>query len=123
MEDALERAIDECIKEHILEDFLRKHRAEVISMSVLEFDLERQLMFARKEGEEAGVLEGKQTGSELKLISLIYRKLKKDKTPESIAEELEEELELVVKICKVAKEFAPEYDTIKIYEALRSHVA
>ena len=123
LEDALERAINECIEEHVLEDFLRKHRAEVISMSVLEFNLERQLMFARKEGEEAGILEGKQTGSELKLISLVCRKLKKDKTPECIAEELEEELELVVKICKVAKEFAPEYDEAKIYEVLHSHVA
>ena len=123
LEDALERAINECIEERILEDFLRKHRAEVISMSVLEFDLERQLMFARKEGEEAGILEGKQTGSDLKLISQVCRKLKKDKTPECIAEELEEELELVEKICKVAKEFAPEYDEAKIYEALHSHVA
>ena len=131
LEDALERAINECIEEHILEDFLRKHRAEVISMSVLEFNLEKQLMFARKEGEEAGILEGKragilegkQTGSELKLISLICRKLKKEKTPECIAEELEEELELVEKICKVAKEFAPEYDETKIYEVLHSHVA
>lgn len=131
LEDALERAIDECIKEHVLEDFLRKHRAEVISMSVLEFNLERQLMFARKEGKEAGILEGKQAGilegkqegSDLKLISLICRKLKKDKTPECIAEELEEELELVEKICQVAKEFAPEYDETKIYEALHAHVA
>lgn len=130
LEDALEQAIDECINEHILEDFLRKQRAEVISMSVLEFDLEKQLMFARKEGEEAGIQTGIQTGKQLgivegsdrKLISLICRKLKKGKMPECIAEELEEELELVERICKVAKEFAPEYDTMKIYEALHVYV-
>ena len=127
LEDALELAIDECIREHVLEDFLRKQRAEVMSMSVLEFNLERQLMFARKEGREEGREEGMQagikTGSDQKLISLICRKLKKDKTPECIAEELEEELELVEKICKAAEKFAPEYDEAKIYEALHSHVA
>ena len=114
LEDALERAIDECIKEHVLEDFLRKQRVEVMSMSVLEFNLEKQLVFQR----EAGMREG----SDQKLISLICRKLKKGKTPECIAEELEEELEIVEKICKVAEKFAPEYDTIKIYEAMRSSV-
>ena len=86
-----------------------------MSMSVLEFNLEKQLVFQREAGREEG--------SDQKLISQVCRKLKKGKTPECIAEELEEELELVEKICKVAKEFAPEYDTIKIYEALRSHVA
>ena len=131
LEDALERAIDECIQEHVLEDFFKRQKAEVMSMSVLEFNLEKQLMFAREEGKQAGILEGKQaglsegkqTGSDLKLISQICRKLKKDKTPECIAEELEEELELVEKICKTAKEFAPEYDEMKIYEALHSCVA
>lgn len=119
LEDALERAIDECIREHVLENFLRKQRAEVMSMSVLEFNLEKQLVFQREAGRE----EGREEGSDQKLISQVCRKLKKGKTPECIAEELEEELELVDKICKVAKEFAPEYDIIKIYEALRSHVA
>ena len=127
LENALERAIDECIREHVLEDFLRKQRAEVISMSVLEFNLEKQLVFQREAGREEGIQTGKQLGreegSDQKLISQVCRKLKKGKTPECIAEELEEELELVEKICKVAKEFAPEYDIIKIYEALHSHVA
>lgn len=92
-------------------------------MSVLEFDLEKQLMFARKEGEETGIQIGRVEGSDQKLISLICRKLKRGKTPECIAEELEEELEVVERICKVAKEFAPEYDTMKIYEALHVYVA
>lgn len=89
--EAIEKAIDECIKEHVLEEFLKKQRAEVISMSVLDFDLERQLGFARKEGIE----EGEERGSDLKLISQICRKLKKNKEAAVIAEELEEDFEIV----------------------------
>lgn len=37
---AVERAVDECIKERILEDFLRKNRAEAIKMSIYEYDEE-----------------------------------------------------------------------------------
>ena len=37
LQDAVEIAVNECIKEGILEDFLREDRAEVVSMSILEF--------------------------------------------------------------------------------------
>lgn len=105
--EAIEQAIEDCIKEHVLEDFLKKQKAEVISMSVLDFDLEKQLGFAREEG--------KAEGSDLKLISQICRKLKKNKKPAVIAEELEEDIEVVNRICEVAARFAPEYDIEKIY--------
>lgn len=88
-------------------------------MSVLEFDLERQLGFAKEEGKE----EGREEGSDLKLISLICRKLKKNKEAAVIAKELEEKLELVERICEVAVKFAPEYDVEKIYQALNGRVA
>lgn len=67
---------------------------------------------------EKGRKEGLTQGSDLKLISQICRKLGKGKTPECIAEELEEEAALVDKICTVAKKFAPEYNTEEIYKAL-----
>ena len=57
-------------------------------------------------------------GSETRLISMVCRKLQKHKTPETIADELEEELAVVERICEVAKLFAPEYDIEKIYEQL-----
>lgn len=34
LEEAVERAVDECMKEGILSEFLMKNRAEVISMSI-----------------------------------------------------------------------------------------
>ena len=40
LNDAVERAITECIKEGILVDFLRKNRSEVKMVSILEYDKE-----------------------------------------------------------------------------------
>ena len=86
---------------------------------VLEFDWDIEYRKQMREAKE----EGRGEGQDLKLISQICRKLKKGKTPDVIAEELEEELEIVEKICKAAEGFAPEYDSAKIYEALHFSVA
>ena len=48
LNEAVERAVDECIKENILADFLRKNRAEVISMSIFEYDKEEEEKKLRK---------------------------------------------------------------------------
>ena len=42
LNDAVEYAVRECIKEGILEDFLMENRAEVVAMSIFEFDEERE---------------------------------------------------------------------------------
>ena len=38
MEDALEKAIDTCIHQDVLADFLKKHRAEVTNMILTTYD-------------------------------------------------------------------------------------
>ena len=40
--EAVEKAIDECIKKGILAEFLRKNRAEVLRVSIFEYDEEEQ---------------------------------------------------------------------------------
>ena len=64
--EAVRRAVDECIKENILADFLRKNRAEAIHMSIFEYDEERELALLRKDeyndGREAGLKEGHEKG-------------------------------------------------------------
>lgn len=49
-EDAVERAITECIKEGILAEFLRKYRAEAKKVSIYEYDEEKHM---RQEREDA----------------------------------------------------------------------
>ena len=58
LNEAVECAVDECIKENILADFLRKNRAEVISMSIFEYDKEEEEKKLRKAEYEAGIQKG-----------------------------------------------------------------
>ena len=91
-------------------------------MSIFEFDqeLHNRTLYeeGREEGEKSGFIKGEESGMLTKLISLIIRKLQKGKSPEQIAEELEEDINLVREICECAASFAPEYDARKICEAM-----
>ena len=55
--DAVEQAVDECIHKNILSEFLRKNKAEVIAMSIFEYDKEEERKL-RKAEYEAGVKAG-----------------------------------------------------------------
>ena len=56
--DAVEQAVDECIHKNILSEFLRKNKAEVIAMSIFEYDKEEEERKLRKAEYEAGVKAG-----------------------------------------------------------------
>ena len=51
---AVEKAVNECIEEGILSDFLRKNRAEAIKVSIYEYDEELHFKTLREEGREEG---------------------------------------------------------------------
>ncbi len=56
--EAVEEAIDSCIREGILADFLKQNRAEAISMSIFEYDEEKHMQMEREENLERGRAEG-----------------------------------------------------------------
>lgn len=62
LEDAVERAVTECIRENILADFLKKNRAEVVAMSIFEYDKVEEEKKLRKAEFEAGVEQGIEKG-------------------------------------------------------------
>lgn len=57
-EEALAEAVDYCIENGILEEFLRKNRAEVLGMLLEEFDVKKYERTLRSEGREEGREEG-----------------------------------------------------------------
>ncbi|WP_320936039.1 Rpn family recombination-promoting nuclease/putative transposase [Enterocloster lavalensis] len=57
-------------------------------------------------------------GAKAKLIEQVCKKLRKGKNAQEIAEELEEDIELITRICEAARESAPEYDCDEIFEIL-----
>ena len=105
---AIRQAIEECIAEGVLRDFLMKRRSEVVNSLLTEYDEERVLADLSREfyedGESAGIQkgllkgiqkglqEGIPQGENKKLTEQIQKKLQKNKTAEQIADELEEPL-------------------------------
>jgi len=60
-EEAVEKAVDHCIQNNILADFLSKNRAEAIVVSIFEYDEEKHMRSER----EAGIRQGLKQGMEL----------------------------------------------------------
>ena len=65
-EDAVKRAVEDCIREHVLEEFFRSRKDEVIKVTHLDFTWERREELIRKEeyeeGEAAGIRIGVKQG-------------------------------------------------------------
>ena len=68
LETAINRAIDKCIEEDVLADFLKENRSEVVKVTQLDYTFDRQIMLerieAREEGREEGIEEGWEKGRE-----------------------------------------------------------
>ena len=79
--------------------------------------------YIEERGLERGLEKGLERGGHLKLIAQVCRKLAKGKTPETIAEELEEDINEVKRICEAASGYAPEYDAEKIFAELEKQHA
>ena len=86
IEDAVDRAIDECIKEDILREFLEKNRAEAKSMSIYEYDQEEHIKLEREDAFEDGLAEGivctalKYKASAEEIVKQLMDKLSVDET-------------------------------------------
>ncbi len=62
--DAIEKAIDRCIREDILADFFGERRSEVLKVMELDYTFDRQLMLEREDAREEGREEGRAKGLE-----------------------------------------------------------
>lgn len=122
LESAVTQAVDECIAEGILADFLLKNKTEVIKVSIYEYDKEfeekklrkaeyeagrqdgieigRQdgIEIGRRNGIEIGRQDGIEIGKQELLKSKVEKKWKKGKTIEQIADDLEEEVIIIQRI-------------------------
>ena len=116
LEQAIDEAIDACTRENILKDFFGTYKNEVRRIMALDFTFERQIELTKMEYYQDGAKDGQlQT-----LISQVVRKLRKGKSVEQIADELEADIATIAPICQAAEEFAPEYDEEKVFRKLIS---
>ena len=102
---AVNEAVEYCIRNDILAEFLKKNRSEVIKMSIYEYDAEKvQRQFreqwkqmgleeGRQEGRAEGRTEGRQTGIEIS--AHILQLSRQGKTVKEIVEATGESIEVV----------------------------
>ena len=64
VEEAVDRAVTECINEGILREFLLQNRKEAVEMSIFEYDEEAVFEIVRKDEYEKGLQEGLEKGIE-----------------------------------------------------------
>ena len=72
LDTAVEKAVNYCIQNNILAEFLRKNKSEVIATSIFEYDQEEEERKLRKAEYEAGWEAG------INHLKLLYAKLKQD---------------------------------------------
>ena len=77
LEKALDISVEECIREHILEDFFSEHGNEVKKMETLDFTFETRIELekrdARLEGQREGEIKGRRQGKIDALLLLLKK--------------------------------------------------
>ena len=62
LDEAVNRAVDECIRNGVLADFLKRNRAEVVMMSIFEYNQEEEERKLRTAERQAGYASGVEHG-------------------------------------------------------------
>ena len=99
LEKAINQAIDRCMEENVLKEFLTERRDEVVKVMTLDYTFERRLELTKRDATANGMV----AGEVQKLIQLTCKKYQKGLTVEETAEMLEEDTKTIGKI----------YDAIK----------
>lgn len=116
IEEAVERAVAECIKEGILEDFLSSQKAEVIAVSIFEYNEEEEMKKIRASEYREGKADGKAEGK-AEIVAIIRKKTGRGLDSEKIAEILEMDPDYVKRISDLLVE-DPDRSDLQVAEIL-----
>lgn len=94
-----------------------KEEEEVMENGEKKYDMCKAFVDMKLEGIEEGRIEGRKEGSRERLVNTICIKLRKNKQPQIIAEELEEELSEIEKVIAAQKKVGS-YDVKQICMAM-----
>jgi hypothetical protein len=121
-DEAIARAMEASVRAGILTEFIQRHGSEVRNMLYAEFNLEDAREVWEEEARGDGLKQGLEQGADQMLIRQVSKKLKKGKSPEVIADELETPVEKIRDICGFVAPFAPDYDLEAIFAAMRNRI-
>ena len=106
LSEAVNEAVEDCIQRGILAEFLSKNRAQVIKVSIYEYDEEKVKRMFKEECMKLGMEQGKQLGIEqgkqigIEQARVIFRLYISGKSEEDIARETGETIEMIHKVLK-----------------------
>ncbi len=121
-EAAIRDAVNRCIAENILKDFLLERGEDVQKIMMFDLTYEKQMENAKREwyndgveegraeGYSSGIVEGRAEGAVHHLVISVVKKVQKNKTLDQIADELEESVKDIQPIYDIVKRHDPEYD-------------
>lgn len=104
---AVDEAVERCLRNGFLEDILSKNRQEVKDMLLTEYNEELHLRNERQIALKEGEMQ--------KLISQVRKKLQKLLPPEQIADILEEDVTVIAHLCEIIGRH-PAWEDEQVYE-------
>ena len=122
-DEAIGAAMEDCVSQGIMTEFIRKHGSEVRNMLFGEFVLEDAKEVWEEEAREEGHEEGRKEGADYLLVQQVSKKLRRGKSAKVIADELETEPGKIRKICEAAEAYAPDYDPEAVFKAMQNRTA
>lgn len=88
-------------------------------MLLTEYNEKKAMEWLKKEAREEGRIEGRQEGRIEGKIDLVRKKAAKGRSPEEIAEMLEEDISEIMEICEMLN-CHPEWSDERIYAEMKS---
>ena len=126
LEPAADAAVQECIRDGILQDFLIKHRSEVVGMLLEEFDMDEYIKMERRDsyadghedGLAMGLAEGLAEGKRLEQLHIIHNMFQENIPAQSCAKLLDKDVTFISKVYSLCQAH-PDWSDEDLYHALK----
>ena len=126
LEPAADAAVQECIRNGILKDFLIKHRSEVVGMLLEEFDMDEYIKMERRDsyadghedGLAMGLAEGLAEGKRLEQLHIIHNMFQENIPAQSCAKLLNKDTAFIDKVYSLCQAH-PDWSDEDLYHALK----
>ena len=124
LEQAADAAVQECIRGGILQDFLIKHRSEVVGMLLEEFDMDEYIKMERRDSYEDGHVDGLAMGlaegKRLEQLHIIHNMFQKNIPAQSCAKLLDKDVTFISKVYSLCQAH-PDWSDEDLYNATKEN--
>ena len=96
LQEAVEQAIEYCIQNDILRDFLTEQKAEVSKMSIFEYDEQREIELIRRDEREIGKEIGERIGMERERLNTEKERQNTEKERQKVEKERENTIQSII---------------------------